>query len=52
MREKSGKKRFMSIDGNNNKEVEANFSNEDVFFTLWFHLINPCFTRVGVCKND
>lgn len=37
---------------NKNRVVGANASNKDGFFTLWFHLTNLCYSRVGIYKKD
>lgn len=40
----------MSTNGSGSKAVKVNFSDEDTLFTLWFHLINFCFSRAYIYK--
>lgn len=37
---------------NRNRRVKAKSSDEDVFFSSWFHLINLRLLGVSVYKND
>lgn len=36
----------------NSRGVRANSSNKDGFFTFWFNLINFCFLRADIYRND
>ena len=40
------------MDSNGSRGVEANFSDEDALFTLWFPSINLCLPRAGICGDD
>lgn len=42
----------MSIDGDDSRRLEVHSFDKDALFTLWFHSINLCFSRVGICKNN
>lgn len=40
------------LDGRGSRGLEANLSNEDIFFTLWFHLINLCLFEAGIYRDN
>lgn len=40
------------MDSSDSRVMEANSSNKDAFFTLWFYSINLCFLGFGICKDD
>lgn len=46
------KGRLMSINGSGSRRVGTNSSNEDVFFTFLFYLINFCLSKAGICSNN
>lgn len=52
MRKKTKEKHSILIDGNSNKRIEIKFSDKNAFFTIQFQLINSCFPKVDIYKND
>ena len=52
MVEGTGKRQSMSIDGRDSRGAEANSSDDDTFFTLWFYSIKLSFPRTGICEDN
>lgn len=49
---KTGKSCLMSINSNNSRKMEANFFDQDAFFTFLFYLINSYLPGIGICGNN